>query len=885
MTDVTAPPPGPSDRLLPINIEDEMRASYLDYAMSVIIGRALPDVRDGLKPVHRRVLFAMHELGNQYNRAYKKSARVVGDVIGKYHPHGDSAVYDSLVRMAQDFSMRHLLVDGQGNFGSVDGDRAAAMRYTEVRMAKLASEMLADIDRDTVDFGPNYDESLKEPLVMPTRFPNLLVNGSSGIAVGMATNIPPHNLGEVTQAAIALAKDPSLTTEALRTFVAGPDFPTGGLVYGTMGLEQAYETGRGTIHVRGRASVEEGKRADRIVITEIPYQVNKTTLIERIAEMVREKRLEGISDIRDESNRVGMRIVIELKRDANSDVILNQLYTNTALQSSFGYNMLAIVGGRPRTLGLKALLAHFLNHRRDVVTRRSRFELREARKRFNVVFGLLAAIDAIDKLIAVIRAAPDQATARAELLGTRIDLTPALRAFCESIQAIGHAQAGKSCVDGFLYLNELQAQAILDMRLARLTGLERDKLSHESGELQATILKLQTILASPSILTDVVVAELEHILRTYQEPRRTELVADARQMSVEDLIADEAMVVTVSHAGYIKRNPVDLYQAQRRGGRGKTAATTRDEDFVKDMFVASMHASVLVFTNRGKVYWLKVHEIPQAGRTSRGKPIINLIRCDAQERVAAILPVRSFEAGHFIVMCTERGFIKKTDLMAFSHPRPSGLIATSIDEGDALTHVGLTDGTREILLATRQGLALRFLESKVRAMGRTARGVRGISLKLEGDRVVGMVISDETLPDVLTVCDNGFGKRSALSDYRLTGRGASGVINVKLREENGQVASVVGVNETSEVMVVTNRGMMIRFPVSQLTVRGRASLGNRVITVTPGEAIASVARLVESETAAVDIEDAASSLGAEEDGSGAADEERKDLGDEPTEKT
>lgn len=845
MTDVIAPPPGGSDKLLPINIEDEMRASYLDYAMSVIIGRALPDVRDGLKPVHRRVLFAMQDLGNTYNRAYKKSARVVGDVIGKYHPHGDQSVYDALVRMAQDFAMRHLLVDGQGNFGSVDGDHPAAMRYTEVRMSKLASEMLADIDKDTVDFQPNYDESLHEPQVMPARFPNLLINGSSGIAVGMATNIPPHNLEEVINGAIALVRRPTLTTAELMQLVPGPDFPTGGILYGTSGLVSAYETGRGVIQVRGRAAVEDSKRGERIVITEIPYQVNKTTLIEKVADMVREKRVDGISDIRDESDRDGMRIVIELKRDANADVILNHLYANTALQSSFGYNMLAIVNGQPRVLSLKELLKHFLDHRRDVVTRRSRFELREARKRFNILFGLLAAIDSIDRIITLIRAAPDQPRAKQALLDEALPISPAFRELCQNLITFGFPQGSDALAAGTVRLNELQAQAILDMRLARLTGLERDKLSSEAEELRQTIERLIAILGSESLLMDVIVGELEVIREEHKNPRRTELVHDARQMSVEDLIADEAMVVTVSHAGYVKRNPVQLYQAQRRGGRGKTAATTRDEDFVETIFVASTHTYVLIFTDRGKVYWLKVHEIPQAGRASRGKPIVNLIRVEKDERVAAVLPVKEFVDGQFLVMATAWGTIKKTDLMAFAHPRPSGLIALTIDEGDKLINVGLTDGQREILMLTRAGLSIRFPEDQVRPMGRSARGVRAITLKREGDAVVGMVIIEDSQPELLSVCDNGYGKRTPISEYRLQSRGGSGIINVKVTEKNGLVAGVCGVSPEDEVMVVTNRGMMIRTVVGQISLVGRATQGVRVITMNDAESVASVARIAE----------------------------------------
>jgi DNA gyrase subunit A len=846
----TTPPAGlPPEHLLPTNIEDEMRGSYLDYAMSVIIGRALPDVRDGLKPVHRRVLFAMHELGNAFNRSYKKSARVVGDVIGKFHPHGDQAVYDALVRMAQDFSMRHVLVDGQGNFGSIDGDPPAAMRYTEVRMAKLASEMLADIDKDTVEFGPNYDESLKEPLVLPARLPNLLINGSSGIAVGMATNIAPHNLSEVIGATIALAQDPQLTSDQLMAYVPGPDFPTGGIVYGTAGLLSAYRTGRGVVQVRGRASTEEGKRGDRLVITEIPYQVNKTTMIEKIAAMVRDKRLEGISDIRDESNRDGMRVVIELKRDISAEVVLNQLYANTTLQTSFGFNVLAIVNGQPQVLSLRAILQHFIDHRRDVVTRRSRYLLREARRRFDIVFGLLVAIDSIDTMIQIIRSAADSATAKVELMRQKLPLSPAFRTLCTGLLTFDYPQGKSALSQGHLQLRDIQAQAILEMRLARLTGLERDKLASEAGELRQSIEELSRILGSGERLLQVIVDELQAIQTTYAAPRRTELVPDALHLVAEDLIPDDPMVVTVSHAGYVKRNPVDLYQAQHRGGRGITAATTRDRDFVEQLFVATAHTYLLIFTDRGKVYWLKVHAIPQAGRTSRGKPVVNLLRIDQGEQVTAVLPVRHFVEGEFIVTATARGVIKKVDLMSFAHPRPSGLVALSIDPGDRLIRVGITDGSRDILLATREGQAIRFPESQVRVMGRAARGVRGISLKTDSDRVVGMEISSARYPHLLTLCDGGAGKRTPISEYRVQSRGGSGVKNINLNERNGLVAGVCAVGDEDEVMVLTNRGMMIRTECKEISLHGRSSQGVRVISTGKDEVVSSVARIAERATA------------------------------------
>jgi DNA gyrase subunit A len=709
-------------------------------------------------------------------------------------------------------------------------------------------EMVRDIDKDTVDFAPNYDGRTQEPLILPSRFPNLLVNGSSGIAVGMATNIPPHNLHEVLNAAIALMRDPAATTHDLLQHVPGPDFPTGGIVYGTHGLRQAYETGRGTIQVRGRTHTEQGKRNDRLVITEIPYQLNKTSLIEKIADLVRDKRLTGIGDIRDESDREGMRVVIELRRDANSEVVLNQLYQLTPLQSSFGYNMVAIVSGQPQVLGLRRLLEHFLNHRRDVVTRRSRYELNEAQRRFNIVFGLLAAIDALDRIVALIRSAADQPTAKAALMHEPLPVTPAFAAMCRTLLSFDYPQGQEALERGILRLDADQAQAILDMRLARLTGLERGKLGTEADTLRQTIERLHAILGSQSLLSEVIVGELEAIQKEYSDSRRTELMQDARAISVEDLIADEPMVVTVSNAGYVKRNPIDLYQAQRRGGRGKTAATTRAEDFVENMFVASTHAYVLVFTDRGRVFWLKVHEIPQAGRTSRGKPIVNLINIAADERVAALLPVKTFAEGEYILMCTERGVVKKTDLMMFASPRSAGLQAVRIDAGDRLIHAGVTDGQREILLATRHGMAVRFNESDVRAMGRTARGVRGLTFRIADDTVVGMVISNPARPHVLTVCDNGFGRRASLQDYRLTRRGGLGVINIKAAR-NGLVAAVSGVDDATEVMLVTNRGMMIRFAVNQLAVHTRAAQGVRVIRMNEGEVVAQVARLAEGSAA------------------------------------
>ncbi len=854
MTDVVDPPgsggpEGPNEEHEPINIEDEMRNAYLDYAMSVIIGRALPDVRDGLKPVHRRVLYAMHQLSNTFNRPYKKSARVVGDVIGKFHPHGDAAVYETIVRMAQDFSMRHLLIDGQGNFGSVDGDPPAAMRYTEIRMTRLAGEMLADIDKETVDFVPNYDGNELEPSVLPTRFPNLLINGSAGIAVGMATNIPPHNLGEVIDATIALARDASLTVKDLMQHIPAPDFPTAGIIYGTGQLQQAYETGRGVIKIRGKAEVEEWKRdRERIIITELPYQVNKQALIERIADGVRDKKYEGISDIRDESSREGMRVVIELKRDVSGEIILNQLYRNTALQSSFGINMVAIVKGQPRVLGLKELLENFIDHRREVVTRRSRYELREANKRFNVVFGLLAAIDSIDRVIEIIRGAPDSPTAKQRLMEEELPMSAPFKAFCERLVTFDYDVGATAMKQGFVKLNEAQAQAILDMRLARLTGLAREELEGEADELRQTIERLLAILASDELLLNVIIEELEEVKERYADPRRTEITHDAKEMSVEDLIADEEMVVTVSHNGYVKRNPTTMYRAQRRGGRGKTAASTRDEDFVESIFVASTHSYVLVFTDTGRIYWLKVHEIPQASRAARGKPIVNLINIEKGEKVAAVLPVRTFDEEGYVVFVTTNGYIKKTELQAFSNPRPSGLIALTIDDGDSLIRVGLTSGDNELLIATRMGMAIRFKEEDVRPMGRTARGVRALNLKKDGDAVVGMAILDDEELQILTLSERGYGKRTPLDDYRVQGRGGSGIINMKLSSRTGEVASARAVTENDEIMVVTNRGMMIRTAVNQISSMSRSTQGVRVITMSDEEEkVASVARIAESD--------------------------------------
>ncbi|GAB4164791.1 MAG: DNA gyrase subunit A [Geothermobacteraceae bacterium] len=801
-----------------VNIEDEMRKSYMDYAMSVIIGRALPDVRDGLKPVHRRVLFAMHELGNDYNKPYKKSARVVGDVIGKYHPHGDSAVYDTIVRLAQDFSMRYPLIDGQGNFGSIDGDSAAAMRYTEVRMNRLAHELLADIDKETVDFGPNYDDSLQEPLVLPCKFPNLLVNGSEGIAVGMATKIPPHNLGEVIDGLIAVIDDPKIAFEQLLEKIPGPDFPTGGFILGREGIREAYRTGRGIVQMRARALVEKDRRTGResIVITEIPFQVNKARLIEKIADLVKEKKIEGINDLRDESDRDGMRIVVELKKDTIPQVILNQLYKMTPMQSSFGIIMLAIVNGQPRVLTLREVLDRFIEHRKEIVTRRCIFELKKAEARAHILEGLKIALENLDEVIAIIKASASPAEARERLIAR-------------------------------FAFSEKQAQAILDMRLHRLTGLERDKIMAEYEEVLALIKRLKEILASEVEILNIIKEELQEVRDRYGDARRTEIIEARGDLSLEDLIVEEDMVVTVSHGGYIKRNAVSLYRAQRRGGKGKTGMRPKDEDFVENIFIASTHSYILVFTDRGKVHWLKVHEIPQGGRASRGKAIVNLIQVEPGEKVMTILPVREFEMGRYIVTATANGIIKKTDLMAYSHPRAGGIIALSIDEGDSLIAARLTDGETDIILASRQGKSIRFPESDVRAMGRVARGVRGMNLDKD-DQVIGMeTVTDATSSDLVTITRNGYGKRTPLSEYRVQSRGGKGIITIKTSERNGEVIDIKLVDDESDLMLITDRGKLLRTRVSDFRQIGRNTQGVRVMVLEEGERIVAVAKLAEKD--------------------------------------
>ena len=801
-----------------VNIEDEMRKSYMDYAMSVIVGRALPDVRDGLKPVHRRVLFAMNELSNDYNKPYKKSARVVGDVIGKYHPHGDSAVYDTIVRMAQDFSMRYPLVDGQGNFGSIDGDSAAAMRYTEVRMDRLAHELLNDIDKETVEFGPNYDDSLEEPLVLPCKFPNLLVNGSEGIAVGMATKIPPHNLGEVIDGLVAMIDDPKLDDHTLLELIPGPDFPTAGFILGREGIREAYRTGRGIIQMRAKAMVEQNRRTGResVIVNEIPFQVNKARLIEKIADLVKDKKIEGISDLRDESDRDGMRIVIELKKETIPQVIINQLYKMTPMQSSFGIIMLAIVGGQPKVLALREVLGHFIEHRKEIVTRRTLFELKKAEARAHILEGLKIALDNLDEVIQVIKTSATPAEAK-ERLVARFELS------------------------------EIQAQAILDMRLHRLTGLEREKIIEEYNQVLELIRRLKEILGSESEVLKIIKGELSEIRQRYADVRRTEIIEMAADLSIEDLIVEEDMVVTVSHSGYIKRNAVSLYRAQRRGGKGATGMRPKEEDFVENLFIASTHSYVLIFTNRGKVYWLKVHEIPQGGRAARGKAIVNLLNLAADEKVMTILPVKEFSEGRYIITATRKGTVKKTDLMAYSNPRQGGIIALTIDEGDSLIAARLTDGSMDILMASRNGKSIRFPETDARPMGRTARGVRG--MMLEGkDVIIGMeVVSDATASTLVSVTETGYGKRTSLSEYRVQSRGGKGIITIKTGGRNGQVIDVKLVDNESDLMFITDRGKVLRTRVGALSIIGRNTMGVRLMVLEAEERIVAVAKLAEKE--------------------------------------
>ena len=832
-----------------VNLEDEMRQSYMDYAMSVIVGRALPDVRDGLKPVHRRVLFAMRELGNDYNKPYKKSARVVGDVIGKYHPHGDSAVYDTIVRMAQPFSMRYMLVDGQGNFGSVDGDAPAAMRYTEVRMSRIAHELLADIEKKTVDFTANYDESEWEPSVMPTRVPNLLVNGSSGIAVGMATNIPPHNLGEVVDAAVALLDDESLQFEDLIRILPGPDFPTAGIINGVAGIYSAYKTGRGRVYVRGKTSVEEidarGRQA--IIITELPYQVNKARLIEKIAELVREKKLEGITELRDESDKDGMRVVIELRRGELPDVVLNNLYKQTSLQSVFGINMVALVEGQPKLLSLKEVLEAFLRHRREVVTRRTIFDLGKARDRAHVLEGLAVALANIDPIIELIKASPSPAEAKAAL--TSRDWAPGI--VTEMLSRAGaditrpeDLSAELGLGERGYRLSEIQAQAILDLRLNRLTGLEQDKIVNEYKDLLEIIKKLRDILADPERLRQVIRDELLEVKEAYADPRRTEIIEDYSDLTIEDLIPDEAVVVTLSHQGYMKSQPIDGYQAQRRGGRGRSAAQVKGEDFIDKLFVANSHDSLLCFSSRGKCYWLKVYQVPQVSRGARGRPIVNLLPLEDGERINAVLSIREFNDEQFVFMATSRGTVKKTPLSAFSRPRTSGIIAVDLREDDRLVDVALTNGASDVLLCASSGKGIRFRESDVRTMGRLAAGVRGMRLG-DGEQLIALIILEQG--HILTATERGYGKRTPAEDFPLRGRGGQGVIAIQTSARNGPLVRALQVSDDDEVMLISSNGTLVRTPVNDISILGRNTQGVRLIRVAEDDRLVGLEK-IEGET-------------------------------------
>ncbi len=835
---------------LPVSLEEEMRHSYLDYAMSVIVGRALPDARDGLKPVHRRVLYAMHELGNDWNKAYKKSARVVGDVIGKYHPHGDTAVYDTIVRMAQDFSLRYMLVDGQGNFGSVDGDNAAAMRYTEVRMAKIGHELLQDIEKETVDFGPNYDGSEKEPLILPTRLPNLLINGSSGIAVGMATNIPPHNLNEVVDACLAQLDNPAIDIEELIKIVPAPDFPTAGLIYGVSGVREGYLTGRGRVIMRARTHFEELKSGRQaIVVDELPYQVNKKTLQEKIAELVNEKKIEGIAHIQDESDKSGMRLVIELKRGEVPEVVLNNLFKQTQLQDTFGMNMVALVDGRPQILNLKQMLECFLSHRREVVTRRTVFELRKARDRGHVLEGLAVALSNVDEVIALIKAAPTPADAKRELMArtwkSALVEEMLLRASAEASRPEGLAPEFGLSRRGYL-LSDVQAQAILELRLQRLTGLEQDKILAEYKEVMDIITDLLDILARPERITQIIVDELNAIKAQFGDKRRSEIVLQTADINLEDLIAREDMVVTLSHAGYVKRQSLDDYRTQRHGGRGKKAADIKDEDFVDRLFIANTHDYILCFSNRGRVYWLKVYEVPEGARTSRGKPIVNLFPLEEGEKITAVLPTPTFDEAHFIFMATAMGTVKKTPLTDFANPRKAGIIAVNLDDGDYLIGVAITDGACDVMLFSDAGKAVRFAEDDVRPMGRAARGVRGMMLE-DGQTVICMLVAQDESLNVLTATENGYGKRTPIAEYTKHGRGTKGMIAIQTSDRNGPVVGAVLVEEGDEVMLISTGGVLIRSKVDQVRETGRSAQGVRLINLDDGTKLAGIEKVIETE--------------------------------------
>lgn len=841
--------------ITPVNIEEELKSSYLDYAMSVIVGRALPDVRDGLKPVHRRVLFAMNVLGNDWNKPYKKSARVVGDVIGKYHPHGDIAVYETIVRLAQPFSMRYMLVDGQGNFGSVDGDSAAAMRYTEVRMAKIAHELLADLEKETVDFVPNYDGTENIPAVMPTRIPNLLVNGSSGIAVGMATNIPPHNLGEVIDGCLAYVDNEDITIEELMEYITGPDFPTAAIINGRRGILDAYRTGRGKIYIRAQADIETDEKTGRetIIVTEIPYQVNKARLIEKIAELVKDKRIEGISGLRDESDKDGMRIVVEIKRDAVGEVVLNHLFSQTQMQVSFGINMVALHQGQPKLLNLKEIIAAFIRHRREVVTRRTIFELRKARDRAHILEALAVALANIDPVIELIRQAPTPAEAKAALIAQPWDLgsvsTMLERAGDSNVARPEWLEPQFGVHDGKYYLTEQQAQAILDLRLQKLTGLEHEKLLDEYRELLLQIAELLHILRSPERLMDVIREELTAIKTQYNDPRRTEITENTADINIEDLINEENVVVTLSHQGYVKYQPLTDYEAQRRGGKGKSAARIKEEDFIDRLLVANTHDTILCFSSRGRLYWMKVYQLPEASRGARGRPIINLLPLEQDERITAILPVREYEEGKFVFMATASGTVKKTPLQDFSRPRSAGIIAVNLNDGDELIGVDLTDGSNEAMLFSADGKVVRFAEECVRPMGRTATGVRGMKL-VDDDKVVSLIIPRGE-GDILTVTENGYGKRTVQSEYPTKNRATQGVISIKVSERNGKVVGAIQVEETDQIMMITNAGTLVRTRVSEVSIVGRNTQGVTLIRTTEDELVVGLQR-VEDEDDALD---------------------------------
>ncbi|NBS65200.1 MAG: DNA gyrase subunit A [Betaproteobacteria bacterium] len=841
---------------LPVSLEEEMRRSYLDYAMSVIVGRALPDVRDGLKPVHRRVLYAMHEANNVWNRSYVKCARVVGEVMGKFHPHGDSAIYDTLVRMAQDFSLRYPLVDGQGNFGSVDGDNAAAMRYTECRLDKLAGEMLADIDRETVDFQPNYDGKELEPTVLPARIPNLLINGSAGIAVGMATNIPPHNLGEIVDACLLLLRRPEASIDELIELVPAPDFPTGATIYGISGVREGYRTGRGRVVIRARTHFEDLDRGNRssIIVDELPYQVNKRLLLERIAELVNERKLEGISDIRDESDKSGMRVVIELKRGEVPEVVLNNLYKQTQLQDTFGINMVALVDGQPRLLNLRQMLEAFLSHRREVVTRRTVFDLRKARERGHLLEGLAVAIANVDEMIEVIKASPTPPIARERLMerawraGIALEMLERAGSDIAAFQPEG-LEPGRG-LDGNVYrLSETQAQEILQMRLQRLTGLEQDKIVQEYREVISQITDLLDILARPERITQIITDELAAVKAEYNNPRRSVIEMNATELDTEDLITPQDMVVTLSHSGYIKSQPLSEYRAQRRGGRGKQATATKEEDWVDQLFIANTHQYILCFSNRGRVYWIKVWEVPQGTRNSRGRPIVNLFPLAEGEKITVVLPVRGFDESHYVFMGTSLGTVKKTPLTDFSNPRKAGIIAVDLDEGDYLIGAAVTDGAHDVMLFSDAGKAVRFDENDVRPMGRAARGVRGMMLE-EGQHVISMLVAESEAQSVLTATENGYGKRTMIGEYTRHGRGTKGMIAIQTTERNGRVVGAVLVDETDEIMLITTGGVLVRTRVSEVRLMGRATQGVTLIAVDDGNRLSGVQRVVESDAAA-----------------------------------